>query len=239
MALYRVRVWAGDLFRYPSFSGSADARYEEYWEKRRGSTLGTLSEWQRDRERLVLSCIPDARPARLADIGCGDGAFVAHIARSLGSPHTAGYDFSPQALEEARRNGVDTVVALDITDPEARSQIQKADYVFLFEVLEHVPDAEDLLAHAYACASSGVFFSVPNTGFMTHRLRLLLGRFPLQWALRPGEHVRFWTYIDMRWWLGSLGYTNARILPYRGVPVLRTLLPNLFAEGLLVYIKRP
>ena len=37
-----------------------------------------------------------------------------------------------------------------------------------------------------------------------HRLRYMLGRFPLQWIVNPNEHIRFWTLKDLIWWLDYL-----------------------------------
>ena len=48
-----------------------------------------------------------------------------------------------------------------------------------------------------------VFFSIPNSGFFMHRIRYMLGRFPLQWIVNPNEHIRFWTLKDLIWWLDT------------------------------------
>jgi hypothetical protein len=108
----------------------------------------------------------------------------------------------------------------------------------LFEIIEHVPDAEGLLAAVRNKATKGVFFSIPNTGFFTHRFRLLFGKFPAQWSERPNEHVRFWTLRDVTWWLNAQDITQFEVHTYEGVPYLKHVLPSLFAAGILVYIPR-
>jgi 2-polyprenyl-3-methyl-5-hydroxy-6-metoxy-1,4-benzoquinol methylase len=115
-------------------------------------------------------------------------------------------------------------------------QLPACDYALLCEIIEHVPDAEALLAAARRAARRGVFVSVPNTGFFTYRLRLLFGKFPAQWAVRPNEHLRFWTLTDMRWWLRAQGIHDATVHAYEGVPLLKHLVPNLFAAGIIMYI---
>jgi hypothetical protein len=84
-----------------------------------------------------------------------------------------------------------------------------------------------------------IFFSIPNTGFIAYRLRLLLGSFPVQWRIHPGEHIRFWTYRDLKWWLKELGYLQrAEIVVYEGIPGFNKIWPSLFGMGLLVKIKK-
>jgi hypothetical protein len=80
--------------------------------------------------------------------------------------------------------------------------------------------------------------SIPNTGFHQHRLRLLFGRFPLQWVVTPGEHLRYWTRADFHWWAKALGFMIVREVPYEGTPVLKNVLPGLFAAA-FVYVLKP
>ena len=82
-----------------------------------------------------------------------------------------------------------------------------------------------------------IFASVPNSGYLTHRMRFLLGRFPLQWVASPNEHLRFWTFKDLKWWFKYLNILEkVKIIPYKGIPILNKLKPNLFAQGLFILI---
>ena len=84
-----------------------------------------------------------------------------------------------------------------------------------------------------------LIFSVPNTGYVAHRKRLLFGSFPLQWRNNPGEHLRFWTLGDMKWWLKQLNlYEKSIIKTYEGFPLLNKLWPGMFAMGIIVIIKK-
>ncbi|MEK7063133.1 MAG: class I SAM-dependent methyltransferase [Patescibacteria group bacterium] len=237
LPFYFLRIWVRDLFRYPTATLHTDTYYTEYWSTRRTARTDEVSPWEKARGDLIITELKRAGGAKtLGDIGSGDGALLAYIARAVGATATA-YDFSPAALEEAGKRGV-AVVSLDVRHADERQRIARADYVLMLEVLEHVADSEELLLVAYHASEKGVFFSVPNTGFFVHRLRLLLGRVPLQWAVHPGEHLRFWTLTDMRWWLKAQGYQNTQIMPYKGVPVLNKLLPGPFAAGILVAIRK-
>jgi len=71
-----------------------------------------------------------------------------------------------------------------------------------------------------------------------YRLRLLFGKFPAQWRVHPGEHVRFWTARDLRWWLLAQGIENYKIFYYEGIPLLNKIVPSLFAAGFVVYIQK-
>ena len=136
-------------------------------------------------------------------------------------------------LEEIRRSGF-TAVAADVAD--CSFVPPSCDYALLFEIVEHVPLSEALIENARKNARRGVFVSFPNSGFFTYRLRLLFGRFPVQWLFHPSEHLRFWTYKDVRWWLSACGWKNAVVHGYEGVPILNTLFPGLCAAGIILYI---
>jgi 2-polyprenyl-3-methyl-5-hydroxy-6-metoxy-1,4-benzoquinol methylase len=147
------------------------------------------------------------------------------------------FDSSQRALDDAKKLGIEGHL-LDLTTPGALSNIPVCDYYIVLEVLEHVPNSEEVLRALVNKCTRSVFFSVPNTGFFRHRLRLLFGKAPAQWVTMPNEHLRFWTIRDMRWWLTALGYTKFTIIPYHGVPGLNRLMPNLFAEGMIVSVEK-
>jgi len=108
----------------------------------------------------------------------------------------------------------------------------------ILEVLEHMPNPEKFLKLIIKKAKRGVFFSFPNTGYISYRLRLLFGAFPMQWRIHPGEHLRFWTYRDLKWWLKELElYDKSEIYVYEGIPVLNRLWKGLFGAGFVVEIK--
>ena len=71
----------------------------------------------------------------------------------------------------------------------------------------------------------------PITGVFADRLRLLFGRFPLQWVVTPGEHLRYWTRADFGWWAEQMGFRLVRAVPYEGTPWLKDVWPSLFAAA--------
>lgn len=216
-----------DLIRYPSYR-PLDESYDTYWSAR---DTNSLNAFQLERVRLISQHISDGDS--ILDIGCGDGRILDALKKTVAGIRVSGIDSSPQAIAAAGIRGI-MVRQADLRD---LSTIEHGpvDWVLALEVLEHVQNSEELLAWARSHARKGVIFSVPNTGFIMHRLRLLFGRFPLQWRVHPGEHIRFWTLRDMEWWLGSLDY-NYTVTPYQGVPILNFLIPSLFSQGLFIVI---
>ncbi|TAL48873.1 class I SAM-dependent methyltransferase [Patescibacteria group bacterium] len=234
--LYQVKLWFVQIFRYPSFS-LPDTDYDKYWQDKRVRDVDTLSDWQKIRADFILRTIPQSERAVFVDIGCGYESVLRYLSDHTVVLRGIGIDVSSFALEHAKKFGFETVKA-DVTDPGFVDHIPACDYAVLFEVLEHIPHSEKLLLAVHRKARKGVFFSFPNTGFFVHRLRLLFGRFPLQWKLFPGEHLRFWTKKDLLWWLKSLGFKNYKLLCYKGMPPLNKIWPSLFAAGFVVYLKK-
>lgn len=222
-----------ELFYYPKFHISNES-YREYWRARK-IKADSMNSFQKKRADLTLKYIE--HDSVLMDIGVGNGAMLAYVNRHKPMQKMIGADFSPEVLSMAGQNGVETIQA-DISSLEVLKKLPSADYVFFYEVLEHIAKAEEILDWAFKVAGKGVFFSVPNTGYFVHRLRLLLGRFPLQWRVKPDEHLRFWTVKDMCWWLAQLGYNHYRMELYEGPSVLNKLWPSLFARGIWVYIPK-
>lgn len=239
---HRLLQWWNDIWAYPQERiALRPDNPDAYWEKRgtrHSLDMGAISVWQKQRADFVHSIIATTRTSVaqqlvIADIGSGNGATLRYLSRALGGVHGIGIDGSPAMLEEVSRSGFEAihanVAATTFKPPEA-------DYTLLFEIVEHVPHAEALIAAARHASRHGVFVSFPNSGFFTYRLRLLFGKFPSQWLYHPSEHLRFWTLRDVRWMIKALGWEGTRIHPYEGIPFFKHLFPSLCAAGILLYI---
>jgi len=88
------------------------------------------------------------------------------------------------------------------------------DYAVISEVLEHLPNPEQLMFKLKGKVNKYIIITVPNTGFIGERLRLLFGRFPKQWVIHPSEHIRFWTVADFIYWCDQLGF---KVESYHGM----------------------
>ncbi len=236
-----LKNWFRQIFFYPRETLEEQVLdYDEYWNKKRSGGVSRLSDWQKERADIIVAQLlkEGVRDVTIADIGCGDAAPLMSIVSRIPGARAVAYDSSDVALTLAAQAGASKVVKFDLNKDTELVEVEKADYILFLEVLEHVPDSEKVLAAARRKADRGVFFSFPNSGFFTFRLRLLFGKFPAQWLHMPNEHLRFWTLTDLRWWLRAQHILNAKIFTYKGVPVLNKLLPNLFAAGTVTYIPR-
>jgi len=221
------------VFHTPDI-GPAVTDYDAYWKSRLSLDPGPLNPFQFERADWTSKRL--SRGAVVLDVGCGDGGILAHLRETAGIV-PVGADVSSYVLEILRKRDIEGV-KLDLNAGGVDS-LPEADHFLAFEVLEHVQNPEALLASLLRKSRRSVFFSVPNTGYFAYRLRLLLGRFPMQWRVHPGEHVRFWTLRDMKWWLDQLGWSEqATVHVYRGIPVLNRILPGLFGMGMIVEVVR-
>jgi SAM-dependent methyltransferase len=112
-------------------------------------------------ERLLPS-----RPARLVEVGCGDGALLAELRRRDAARALAGFDVSSEAVRAARERGIDDVQVFD------GSHLPVADDSFdaavLSHVLEHVEDPTSLLRET-ARAAPTVVVEVPLEASLSGR----------------------------------------------------------------------
>lgn len=238
--LYILKVWYRQIFLYPvrALSAVRVLDYDRYWETKRAGEVGVLSKNEKKRAEIITAAFQkiDGTLA-IGDIGCGPGTILAFIRDHRPDTAVVGYDSSEEAIRMAKAIGL-AVHPLDVRDIASLSSLPPADFFLLLEVLEHVPNSEEILDILYRKARRGVFFSFPNSGFFVYRLRLLFGRFPVQWISFPNEHLRFWTARDLRWWLGALGYTKYHVTYYRKVPFLGSIWPSLFAGSMVIEVSK-
>lgn len=234
--LYKLKEDFKRINLYPEaiFGSSGGVDYDAYWKKRRKGGKAVLSFWQKQRADLISARIEPN--SSIMDIGCGDGAVLKYIMEKTGS-RGVGVDMSEPELAKARELGIETH-NIDIREWEKIKNIQKVDYVIGLEILEHMPEPERLVLLLADKANRSMFFSFPNTGYYLHRLRLLFGKFPLQWIIHPGEHLRFWTVSDVKYWVKSLGFRMDKLMLYEGLPVLRKIIPSLFGQGIIIHISK-
>jgi len=231
--LVRIRQRWVSLFGY-NRPISLAIDYDRYWERKRGSNMGYLSAFQLDRVKAIAEVMPEG--VSVLDVGCGEGTILQYLIEHK-AVDAHGVDISERAVAHCRAQGLDVWLA-DVTRPDVLDALGEYDYIILSEIIEHLPTPEELLEGLQSHVRQAFIISVPNTGYIWHRLRLLLGRFPLQWLAHPGEHLRFWTHLDFLWWANWLGYRVQAAIPYQGTPGLKRLWPNLFASGML-YVLEP
>lgn len=200
--------------------------YADYWQTRGDSSWTT-------RYDIFAGFIETG--SSVLDLGCGDGYALDYLREKKGI-RGSGMDISGPAVEKAREHGVEAELA-DITAPGFELS-GTYDYILISEVIKHIARPEDLLRKTRGHFTKGLIISIPNSGHYIHRLRLLAGRFPVQWMLHPGEHLRFWTLRDFRNWAAWLGFEVVAVKSNTGVLFLHRVCPSLFADNLVFLIKK-
>ncbi|MCL0091666.1 methionine biosynthesis protein MetW [Dehalococcoidales bacterium] len=176
----------------------------------------------------------------MLDIGCGDGTLLEYLGKEKGIKGL-GVEISQKAIELAKAKGV-KVIKADITKDDFQLN-ETFNYIILADVLEHMPNAEEIILKLKGHFTKYVIVNLPNSGFIIDRLRLLFGRFPKQWLLHPSEHLRFWTVNDFIFWCSQLGfqvekYFGMQIQFYEFFPqVFCKYYPKLFSRDVLYLLK--
>jgi methionine biosynthesis protein MetW len=223
--LFRLMAAWRNVFCYKPMKFSA-MDYEEYWAGEHSTGVASDS-----RVRQFLRLID--RGASVIEIGCGDGNLLA-LLKDHSQVQGKGYDVSTLAVSKARSRGVKA----DVRDATVcgLQEGESADYIVIADCLEHLPNPESLLQQLRGKFHKYLLISIPNSCYWRYRLRVLFGSFMVQWVAHPGEHLRFWSISDMRWWLEELGFIVRNAYPTWGIPILKHFWPGMFAQNVIYLI---
>ena len=234
--LYRLRYYLNLIFGYNKIASCND--YEEYWHQRIDpESHGLYIQRRINKFNRIAELIEPG--SSVVEIGCGDGILLEMMLREKLRPEDVlGLDVSEAALDACREKGI-PVRQADGTSVNFIKELRDYDYLIMSDFMEHIPDPEALIKLLRPKISKGIIISIPNSGFILYRLRLLFGKAPMQWAPKEfmGVHLRFWTACDLKWWAESLGFKVQTFIPLRGVPILRSLWSNMFSEVMIVKLK--
>ena len=151
----------------------------------------------------------------IIDIGCGDGVYAKHL-KDLGK-QVPGLYCNEAYVEVARNRGLVAYAG------DARSTGFPDDHfetALLFEVLEHVPRPEQVLAEALRISQKNVLMTVPNMGeYATLRAQDLT-----YYHLVTTDHVNFFTLDDFRT-MGVRLNADIEVFPSEPINVI-ALLPG-------------
>ena len=133
----------------------AGAAFYEWLDRNGTYYLPQRWEWDVVAARLAR----DARPARVLEIGAGDGRFLNRLRSEAGAEVTA-VEHSERAVARLRNAGIE---AFAERDASAALGGRTFDYVLAFHCLEHVPDPVGFarMLRARAGTDGAVLFSVP------------------------------------------------------------------------------
>jgi SAM-dependent methyltransferase len=158
----------------------------------------------------------DPRGLRVLDLGCGGGHNGAML-KKAGAREVVGVERDPGAAAEARKR-LDQVIQCDLSelDPAALGD-EQFDAILASDVLEHLLDAEDVLARAVSRLRPGgaVVLSLPNVSNVYVFSQLLRKTWPRRGSgIFDRTHVRWFAKHDMVRLLEGACLTVLRVEPY-------------------------
>jgi SAM-dependent methyltransferase len=96
--------------------------------------------WFVARRQTVLSFIEKyPKDTRILDIGCSGGILL-KVLKAKGYTDITGIDFSPEAIEQCKKNGLNNVFVMDAHYPEFKDEA--FDLIISSDCLEHLKDDE-------------------------------------------------------------------------------------------------
>jgi SAM-dependent methyltransferase len=142
-------------------AGAADGVYAR---KQLQSASAIVSWSHRRRFDVALSLAASARGKRVLDYGCGDGSFLAMLVSSADAPLDAvGAEIARDLVENCRaRLATDGIRFLHLAELD-RVPANAFDVIFCMEVLEHVPNIDEVLDRLDRLLAPGgqIVMSVP------------------------------------------------------------------------------
>lgn len=172
--------------------------------------------------------------SRVLDLGCGDGAMLAHLQQTRGCTGY-GIEIDDANVQACVKRGVN-VIQLNLDEGLSMFEDASFDVVLQIDTLQHLRNAKVMLLETVRVGRIGVV-AFPNFAHWPNRLSVLNGRMPVtrrlpfQWFDTP--NIRVGTHAD----LGLLAQGNGlKVLDSFGIQdgeVVRWF-PNLLA-GTSVY----
>jgi methionine biosynthesis protein MetW len=156
---------------------------------------------------LIMQAIARRVPhgARVLDLGCGDGAMLAHLQEHKGCTGY-GVELDDANVLACARRGVN-VLQLNLDQGLTIFADQSFDVVLQIDTLQHLRNAETMLRETARVGKIGIV-AFPNFGHWFNRLSVLRGRMPVtkrlpyQWYDTP--NIRVGTFADF----GDLAHKN-------------------------------
>jgi methionine biosynthesis protein MetW len=183
-------------------------------------------------QHAIAALVPEG--SRVLDLGCGDGALLAHL-QATRACSGYGVEIDDANVLACVQRGVN-VIQLNLDQGLAMFDDASFDVVLQIDTLQHLRNAEVMLRETVRVGRVGIV-AFPNFAHWPNRLSVLRGRMPVtkrlpyQWYDTP--NIRVGTHAD----LGTLARSNGlQVLDSFGLQNGQSvrLLPNWFA-GTSVY----
>lgn len=148
-----------------------------------------------DTLQAIAALVPQG--SRVLDLGCGDGALLAHLQQHKGCTGY-GVELDDTNVHACVQRGVN-VLQLNLDQGLTLFGDHSFDVVLQIDTLQHLRNAETMLRETARVGRTGIV-AFPNFGHWPNRLSVLLGRMPVtkrlpyQWYDTP--NIRVGTFAD-------------------------------------------
>ncbi|MDT7929033.1 methionine biosynthesis protein MetW [Tepidimonas sp.] len=177
---------------------------------------------------LIASLVPTG--ARVLDLGCGDGALLAHLRETRGCTGY-GIEIDDAHVLACLKRGLD-VLQFNLEEGLSTFADDSFDVVLQIDTLPHLRNVETMLRETARVGRSAIV-AFPNFAHWPNRLRVLAGRMPVtkrlpyEWYDTP--NIRVGTFADFEVLARRLGLHLEDAFGLEDGRVVRTL-PNLLAS---------
>jgi methionine biosynthesis protein MetW len=187
-------------------------------------------------QQLIASLV--TRGSRVLDLGCDNGDLLEYLFTERICTGT-GVEIDPEGVLGAIQRGI-PVIELDIDNQLDQFADHSYDVVILSRTIQTIRRPQEVLREI-ARIGERLIVSIPNFGWVGHRLRLLRGRMPMskelpyKWYNTP--NLRFTTLADIEDFFADTGLEVEKRVAL-GIHGEREWIPagaNLFA-GAAVYV---
>lgn len=138
----------------------------------------------------AIELVKQARPRTILEVGCGEGYMLEVLADADLGVELTGVDFSEPAINDARERLGDRAT-LEVRDArELAADGRTFDMVMMLEVLEHIPNPEQMLPILGQLSEQHLLLSVPWEPFF-RGLNFMRGKHLSAWGNDP-EHINHW-----------------------------------------------
>ncbi len=217
--------------RRPDFcAGRRALTYDDYWKQRGYSISKKFSE----REIIIRDLIQPKESVLI--IGCGTSLLPIAL-QEKGCEVTVS-DIASDAVKLFTGKDILGFI-LDLENIVEGTISKKYDVIVASEVLEHIRNPEQAI-EKLSKHTKRFIISIPNSAFYRYRIHLMFaGRFFVQWANHPAEHLRYWSHIDFLEWLSAMDLKVQKAIPSNGLSCrgfctfMKDIRPNLFGHQIV------
>ncbi len=217
--------------RRPDFRAGRHAlTYDDYWKKRGYSISKKLLE----REIIIHNLIQPKESVLI--IGCGTSLLPIAL-QEKGCEVTVS-DIAPGAVKLFADEDIPGFI-FDLENIVEGTVSENYDVIIASEVLEHIRNPEQAI-EKLSKHTKRFIISIPNSAFYRYRIHLMFsGRFFVQWANHPAEHLRYWSHIDFLEWLSAMDLKVQKVIPSNGLSCkgfctfMKDFMPNLFGHQIV------